>query len=265
MKVLIADDDSVIRTLVYRVTMSLSGDILQAENGLEALGIIEREDPDLLITDLRMPVLDGFELIDAIRSSAPHAGLAVVCLSSVSDRDDIVRLAKLGVVDYVLKPVRPADLLERIRNVTPRALSWKANRDRPVISASTPRMLVVDPDPAFRALVVAAFGQSFAVIEAASGAEALNTCRHTEQMPTVAFIADGLRLLDEQRTARLLKQVAADRGAEPPRVILVSDNAVDAQSHGAEFDGMVARLRTAEELATAVAQWVPATEAQAVG
>src|ERR1700742_4620892 len=118
MKILIADDDGIVRALVTRVAEYESHDTLLAEAGRQALALIEREDPDLLITDLRMPELDGFGLIDAVRSSDKHRHLPVICLSSVSQRDDIETLIGKGISDYVLKPVRTADLAERIRTVT---------------------------------------------------------------------------------------------------------------------------------------------------
>lgn len=128
MKILIADDDGIVRALVNRVAEYESHDTLLAEDGRQALELIEREDPDLLITDLRMPELDGFGLIDAVRASERHQYLPIICLSSVNQRDDIESLIEKGISDYVLKPVRTADLAERIRTVTMRERHWKAAR-----------------------------------------------------------------------------------------------------------------------------------------
>ena len=125
MKILIADDDDIVRALVHRVAAYDSHDTLLANDGRQALELAEREDPDLLITDLRMPELDGFGLIAAVRASARHQHLPIICLSSVNQRDDIESLIGKGISDYVLKPVRTADLAERIRGVAIRERNWK--------------------------------------------------------------------------------------------------------------------------------------------
>lgn len=128
MKILIADDDAVLRGFVQRIVEHASHDAILANDGREALELLPREDPDLLITDLFMPELDGFGLIEAVRALPPYKQMPVICLSSANTREDIARIIALGVSDYVLKPVRPFDLAERIRVVTTRTHGWKKNR-----------------------------------------------------------------------------------------------------------------------------------------
>jgi DNA-binding response OmpR family regulator len=128
MKILISDDDPIIRMFVRRAAEHASHEVVLAENGREALALLEHEDPDLLITDLQMPELDGFGLIKAVRELPRHSDMPIICLSSVNDRDKIASLIEQGIANYVLKPVRPADFVDRIRAVTPRALGWKASR-----------------------------------------------------------------------------------------------------------------------------------------
>lgn len=130
MKILIADDDAIVRAVVVRVAEYESHDTIVAENGRQALELLERKDPDLLITDLRMPELDGFGLIDAVRASDRHRHLPVICLSSVNERSDIEALIEKGISDYVLKPVRVGDLADRIRTVSARERHWKSLRTR---------------------------------------------------------------------------------------------------------------------------------------
>jgi DNA-binding response OmpR family regulator len=130
MKVLVADDDEVVRVFVQRVAEHEGYDVLVAENGRAALTAVESEDPDLLITDLRMPELDGFGLIEQVRARPRHRRLPVICLSSVNQRADIETLIRAGISDYVLKPVKAGDLADRLRVVTRRERYWKAQRDR---------------------------------------------------------------------------------------------------------------------------------------
>jgi two-component system response regulator ResD len=128
MKILIADDDAVMRAFVQRVVEHSSHDAVVAENGRDALDLVQREDPDLLITDLCMPEMDGFALVEELQKLPRHSLLPVICLSSLNSREDIARLIALGISDYVLKPVKPFDLAERIRTVSLRTAGWKRGR-----------------------------------------------------------------------------------------------------------------------------------------
>lgn len=256
MKILIVDDDPIVRAVVERVVRQANYDLIEAENGLEALQIIERDDPDLLVTDLQMPVLDGFELVQTVRASARHRAMPIVCLSSISDRDAIARLAGMGITDYVLKPIRPRDLADRLRAVVSKHLHWKLARDG-TTSAGAPSVLVIDPDPAFRSVVGSALGAEFTLVEAPTGAAGVTAFRtRTPHMATV-LIAEGLQLLDEARVAGLLRRLTTDEGTAPPTVILVSESGVVDDAKAAGFDGVICRSLVPTEFLASVAQWLP--------
>ncbi|MBK8058355.1 MAG: response regulator [Gemmatimonadetes bacterium] len=106
MKILVAEDDLVTREILKRILTHMSDEILEANNGVEALEMIERHDPDFLFTDIQMPLLDGLAVVEAVRSSRTHSMLPIVCMASVKDNDDITRLVSLGIADYILKPLR---------------------------------------------------------------------------------------------------------------------------------------------------------------
>ncbi len=128
MKILVVDDDEVVRVFVQRVVEHAGHDVMLAENGREGLEAAQRADPDLVITDLQMPELDGFGLVERLRELPNHARMPIICLTSVNQRDDVQRMIDAGISDYVLKPVRPADLAHRLRLVAQRDGSWKAAR-----------------------------------------------------------------------------------------------------------------------------------------
>ncbi|HEY4305026.1 MAG TPA: response regulator [Gemmatimonadaceae bacterium] len=128
MKILICDDDPIIRMFVQRAVEQASHEAVLAEHGREALDCLESEDPDLLITDLQMPELDGFGLVKAIRGLPRFCDMPILCLSSVNDRDAIASLIEQGIAGYLLKPVRPSDFVDRLHSVTSRARTWKTSR-----------------------------------------------------------------------------------------------------------------------------------------
>lgn len=256
MKILIADDDPIVRAVVARVVRQSSDDLIETENGLDALQAIERDDPDVLITDLQMPVLDGFELVQTVRASVRHRAMPIVCLSSVSDRDAIARLAEMGITDYVLKPIRPRDLAERLRMVVTKHGKWKLERDSSP-STATPAVLIIDPDAAFRSLVALALAPDFVVIEAPTGAAGVTAFRTRTPRIATVLISEGLQLLDEERVTGLLRRLAVDESATPPTVILVSASESVSSEKAAGFDGVIRRTLVSGDFLAAAARWLP--------
>lgn len=129
MRTLVVDDDEIVRIFVQRVAEHAGHEVHLATNGREALELVESLDPDLLITDLNMPEMDGFQLIESVRAMPGFKFLPIICLSSVNQRGDIETLIGYGISSYVLKPVKPADLADRLRIVTSRERSWKLSRE----------------------------------------------------------------------------------------------------------------------------------------
>ena len=104
MKILIADDDVLIRKwlgLLIRQAEKYDTELYQAENGEEALAIIQEVPVDLLITDIKMPVVDGVELIRKVREI--HPDIRIVVLSAYDDYNYVRTTLKNGVLDYLLK------------------------------------------------------------------------------------------------------------------------------------------------------------------
>ena len=103
-KVIIVDDEKLLRQGFIHMTNWSEYDIHivgEASNGQEALELIEQTDPDIVITDIKMPVMDGIELTCIIKQKYPH--IQIVILSSYDDFDYVRETLKLGALDYILK------------------------------------------------------------------------------------------------------------------------------------------------------------------
>ena len=126
-KILAADDDRIVRRIVAAKLSGLGYDVTQAEDGQEALRLLEDGFvPDLLITDSLMPRMNGLELVRSIRSS-PNAALAklpVIMLTSRQGEHDVIEGLHTGLDDYVTKPFSPDELAARVRSVL-----WRTRRD----------------------------------------------------------------------------------------------------------------------------------------
>ena len=103
--ILVADDDPTIRLLVVQTLTSKSFDVIQAENGEEALKLFKAESPDLVLCDVMMPVLDGFELCSSIRAMKHGAQVPIVVMTGLNDSRSIRQAFSIGATDYCEKPV----------------------------------------------------------------------------------------------------------------------------------------------------------------
>ncbi len=110
--VLVADDDAAIVELVCTLVRADGMDAIGARDGQEALRLFADCGPDLVILDLMMPVMDGFEACEQIRHLSP--GVPIVFLSAKDGESDKVVGLTLGADDYVTKPFRPRELMARI-------------------------------------------------------------------------------------------------------------------------------------------------------
>jgi len=113
---LIVDDSAVTRSVI-RKTVGMSGlevgCLREAGDGIEALEVLGREWMDIVFTDLNMPRMDGFQLVDEMSASAALSGIPVVVISSNRNPAQIEALMSKGVRSYLAKPFRP----EQIRQV----------------------------------------------------------------------------------------------------------------------------------------------------
>ncbi|MEH7276151.1 response regulator transcription factor [Neobacillus vireti] len=129
MKVLIVDDEIQIRKgLRLKVDWEEEGFQLaeEASNGKEALEILRTKDIDMVITDMRMPIMDGVELAKRCHQEFPH--VKVIVLSGYSDFDYVRNSLQQGVKDYLLKPVAPDELVEALRKIRKEAEDEKRKR-----------------------------------------------------------------------------------------------------------------------------------------
>ena len=114
-RILIIEDDADFRNLL-RIHLSLAGYALEvAEDGVEGGKALLERPPDLVLSDVNMPFLTGFELLSLMRSDERTASIPVILLSGSSDDEIVSAAMKLGAADFLTKPVRLEDLLQSIK------------------------------------------------------------------------------------------------------------------------------------------------------
>jgi DNA-binding response OmpR family regulator len=115
--ILVADDEEDLRELVaYRLSRS-GYNVIGAEDGQEALELAAERTPDLMVLDVMMPKLDGYELTRRVRAEAALRSIPVILLTARSQESDIDRGFEVGADDYLKKPFNPDELVARVRAV----------------------------------------------------------------------------------------------------------------------------------------------------
>lgn len=112
--ILVVDDAPLNRLVVQKMLEQFSFNVREAENGLEAMKEFYYLTPDIVLLDIMMPVMDGFEVIEAIRENPAWNNVKIVVLSALSTNEDIVKAYGLGADDFITKPIVMDKLLNTI-------------------------------------------------------------------------------------------------------------------------------------------------------
>ncbi|MGE0019537.1 MAG: response regulator transcription factor [Draconibacterium sp.] len=119
-KILIIDDKPSISKIIVQI-LSKTYEVSTQEDGLQALTWLHAGNiPDLIITDLQMPNMDGIEFIQRVKESGFFRDIPVVVLSSKDSSADRIKCLKMGAEDYLVKPFNPEELLIRIERILQR-------------------------------------------------------------------------------------------------------------------------------------------------
>lgn len=112
-KILTVDDSRTIRIIVTRTFRPYDAKIFEAGNGEEGLAVAARERPDLILLDVTMPVMDGVTMLGKLKENPDLKAIPVIMLTAESGRDNILTIARIGVRDYLVKPFKEDQLIEK--------------------------------------------------------------------------------------------------------------------------------------------------------
>lgn len=143
-RILTVDDSRTVHILVTKAFRDCGVEILKASNGVEGLSVASKEDPDLILLDVTMPVMDGVEMLTRLKGDPQLKQIPVVMLTAEGGREAVMKIAKMGIRDYIVKPFSEDKLLEKVgrivdlnREVKSKTILDKLNilvvEDKPVI------------------------------------------------------------------------------------------------------------------------------------
>lgn len=105
--ILFADDSPTIRKFVTFALQARGFNVISVSDGMEALERLPMHSVDLIITDLNMPNIDGFELINTVRANDDYSDIPIIILSSLGSNEEIEKGLKCGANSYLIKPFQP--------------------------------------------------------------------------------------------------------------------------------------------------------------
>jgi len=145
--ILVVDDEITIREVVRRYLELEGFRVMEAENGMEALELVQTESPDLLVLDVMLPGLDGFAITRKLRNPSDFASLQIqgdipiILLTARTEEIDRIAGFEVGADDYVVKPFSPRELVSRVKAVLRRSHTGVTGGEAPVTFGS----LYLDP------------------------------------------------------------------------------------------------------------------------
>lgn len=189
-KILTVDDSKTIRLIVARAFKAFACEIFEASDGVEGLTVAQRERPDIIILDLTMPIMDGVEMLTKLKADPDLRAIPVVMLTAESGRENVLRIARLGVRDYLIKPFKEELIVERVGRIidlkAKNEATARAKRfDDPL------QILVVDDKPAIIEQIQAALAvTSWTVHGVSQPGQAVDFCSQT--LPDIILVSLSL-------------------------------------------------------------------------
>jgi two-component system cell cycle response regulator len=251
-KILTVDDSKTVRIIVKKAFKAYDCDILEAGNGVEGLAVAAKEMPDLILLDVTMPVMDGVEMLTKLKADAALKGIPVMMLTAEGGRDHVLKIAKIGVRDYLVKPFKEDVLIEKAGRV----IDLKPLSDAPTKAKSIfdpAEILIVEDKPAIVQQIQEGLKHTpWKVHGVATQGEAIDFCVKTP--PDIAIVS--LSLPDETAFAlfRLMRTNIKTKYTPIFALVVKTETAQQQQAQTVGFSAIITKPIDMGELETKMAK-----------
>lgn len=204
-KILTVDDSKTVRIIVRKSFKNYDCEILEAANGVEGLAVAAKAMPDLILLDVTMPVMDGVEMLSKLKADPQLKSIPVMMLTAEGGRDHVLKIAKIGVRDYIVKPFAEGVLIEKAGRIIHLAALADPTTTKARLLTDPATILVVDDKPAIiQQIQDGLLHTSWTVLSVSNQAEALDFCAKTPPELVIVSLS-----LPEESAFELFRQLRA--------------------------------------------------------
>ena len=176
-KILTVDDSKTVRIIVKKAFKSFDCEVLEAQNGVEGLAMAAKVNPDIILLDITMPVMDGVEMLTKLKSDPALKAIPVIMLTAEAGRENVMKIAKIGVRDYIVKPFKEDVLCDKVSRVIDLRPAGEAEPQQKKIDDPID-ILVVEDKPAIINQIKKGFEHTpWNVFGVSSTGEAIDFCQ----------------------------------------------------------------------------------------
>jgi pilus assembly protein CpaE len=143
MRVLLIDDEQFYFKLIRKTLTEAEYNLEYAKSGSEGLAKIPSFEPDMLIVDLKLPEMDGFEILERLRRDPKYSHMPVIVITAKDELSEKLKAFELGADDYLVKPFQPEELVARMGILARRGKAMKMVRDMEIVNKSTATVITV--------------------------------------------------------------------------------------------------------------------------
>lgn len=191
LKILTVDDSKTVRIIVKKSFKGFDCEIIEAQNGVEGLAMAAKTTPDIILLDITMPVMDGVEMLTKLKSDPALKAIPVIMLTAEAGRENVMKIAKIGVRDYIVKPFKEEVLVDKVSRVVDLRPAGEAEPKQKKIDDPID-ILVVEDKPAIIEQIKNGFGHTpWNVNGVASTGEAIDFCQR--KVPDCIIISLSLQ------------------------------------------------------------------------
>jgi two-component system chemotaxis response regulator CheY len=253
MQVLVCDFDAASRAAVKRLLEEKFACVVhESADGIDALEKLSREKYAFVVLEVDMPTMSGVEILNEIRNSATTRDLPVIILSRHRQEEAVLKLMRLGISDYLIKPPQSHTLvakIEKLVKMLPRAGARTSDLTTVRLSPDTPA-LFVDGNPDFRFFFGREVAKYGTVTQADSGAAALGAFHRAPV--SLVFIGGDLGLVGAERLIQKIRDIRP----HGTRIVHVTDPGAEAAKLRSKVDAVLARSYVPQKFRTALRPFV---------
>jgi two-component system cell cycle response regulator len=252
LKILTVDDSRAVRIIVKKAFKTYNVELIEAANGVEGLAAASKETPDLILLDVTMPVMDGVEMLTKLKADPGLKNIPVVMLTAEAGREMVLKIAKLGIRDYIVKPFKEDVLTEKVgRIIDLRPISDTPNKKKTLSDRCD--ILVVEDKPAIIEQIKNGFrNPTWQVFGVSSTGETIDFCQKT--VPDLIIIS--LSLPDESAYTlfRLLRSNMKTKYVPVFGLVVKTDLHAQQQAQQFGFSSIITKPIDYEDLESKIAK-----------